>query len=156
LAAVSPETAQQRLKAYVNQVKCVNGFIRQLTAELSGTNSVALITGDHGSDALGQLSIEPELWTDPQILERMSVFTTVKVPPGCSTNESLVTVPLFRSIVACSGGVGFDPLEDQAYLVPQYELGGRWPEPRSLEAEEIGGLAQCLTELEGELSCDPQ
>jgi len=153
MAGVSPETARLRLEGYANQVQCVNGFVRELAAAVSGTDSLVFITGDHGSDVMSQFSTEPEQWSDPQVLERMSVFVAVKAPQECEIESPLVTAALFRSLISCAGGLDLDPIEDRSFLVPQYEVDGRLPDMRVLDADELTRLGSCLAEVDENLNC---
>ena len=153
VAGASPETARIRLEGYANQVRCVDSFVRALAQELAGTDSLVVVVGDHGSDVMGQLSTVPDDWSEPQILERMSVFLAVKAPPRCDGVSSLVTVPLFRSLVACAGGLDLGPIEERAYLVSQAEIDGQRASMSALNAVELGGLASCLPVVDENLEC---
>jgi hypothetical protein len=153
VAGVSSETARIRLDGYVNQVECVNGFVRELADAVSGTDSLVFMTGDHGSDVLSQLSMVPEDWSDPQLLERMSVFLAVKTPSGCENQTSLVTVALFRSLVSCAGDVDLAPIEASAFVVPPDEVDGGQGALRLLDVTELTALGSCLAEVDENLDC---
>ena len=153
VAGVSSETARIRLDGYVNQVECVNGFVRELADAVSGTDSLVFMTGDHGSDVLSQLSMVPEDWSDPQLLERMSVFLAVKTPSGCENQTSLVTVALFRSLVSCAGDVDLAPIEANAFVVPPDEVDGGQGALRLLDVTELTALGSCLAEVDENLDC---
>ena len=152
LSGVPTETAQVRREGYIGQVRCVNGFVRDLADAVSGTDALVLVTGDHGSDAMSQLVTDPAQWSEPQVLERMSVFVAVKPTAGCEDLSSLVTVALFRALVSCAGGLGLDPIEEKAFLVSLAEIGDQG-DMRMLEARELVRLGACLEEVGEDLGC---
>ena len=152
LVDVDTETARARVDGYVNQVKCVDQFIREIAGEVEGSDSLVVITGDHGSDSMSQLVADPEDWTDPQVLERMSVFLAVKPTEGCENPASLVTLPLFRTLVSCAGDLGLDPLEDRSFLV-SITSGTAGVPMRGLDADDLQRFARCLEEIDAELRC---
>jgi hypothetical protein len=154
VADAGPETTRVRLAAYANQTRCVDSFVRDLALAATGTDSLVFIVGDHGSDVMKQLSTVPDEWSEPQILERMSVFLAVKAPPRCEGVSSLVTVPLFRSLVACAGDLDLEPVEEKAFLVSQAEVDGKRADMAALDADELGRLASCLPEVGGDLECE--
>lgn len=145
--------AKARIDGYVEQVRCVDSLVRRLTASIAGTDSVAFISGDHGSDALSQLSVAPAQWSEPQLIERMSTFTAVKAPPACDSQTSIVTIAIFRDLISCSTGLDLKPIETQAFVVSRAEVDGRRAEARSLDSEEIQRLATCLADLGEGLEC---
>jgi hypothetical protein len=152
LAGVDAETARVRVEGYVSQVVCVNDFLRDLATAVDGSDSLVLIAGDHGSDSMSQLVTPPEQWSEAQVLERMSVFTSVKATAGCEQVSSLVTVPLFRSLVSCAGGLGLDQIRDKSFVVT-LATDGESQNMRVLEDSEIAELAPCLVGLEESLDC---
>lgn len=153
VANAGPETARVRLAAYAGQARCVDSFVRDLALAATGTDSLVFIAGDHGSDVLQQLSTVPDDWSEPQILERMSVFLAVKAPSRCDGVASLVTVPLFRSLIACAGNLDLDPIEDKAFLVSQAEVDGERADMAGLDAGQLGRLATCLPAVDESLEC---
>jgi hypothetical protein len=153
LARVDAETARVRVEGYVSQVECVNDFIRDLATAADGSESLVFIAGDHGSDSMSQPVTATEQWSEPQILERMSVFLAVKAPTRCEGIPSLVTVPLFRSLVACVGDLDLEPVEEKAFLVSQAEVDRRRPDMRVLDAGQLGRLAACLPVVDENLEC---
>lgn len=152
LTGVSSETAQVRREGYVDQVKCVNRFVRQLADAVSGTDALVLVTGDHGSDAMSQLTTDPAQWSEPQMLERMSVFLAVKATTGCEDVSSLVTVAFFRALVSCAGDLGLDPIEEKAFLVSLAGIGDQGG-MEMLETRELVRLATCLEAVVEDLKC---
>jgi hypothetical protein len=153
VADAHPETKRVRLAAYVNQTLCVDSFVRDLALSATGTDSLVFVVGDHGSDVMRQLSTVPDDWSQPQILERMSVFLAVKAPPRCEDVSSLVTVPLFRSLVACAGDLDLAPVEEKAFLVSQAEVDGQRADMAVLDAGQLGRLASCLPLVDENLEC---
>jgi hypothetical protein len=153
VADAGPETTRIRLAAYANQTRCVDSFVRDLALSATGTDSLVFVVGDHGSDVMKQLSTVPDDWSEPQILERMSVFLAVKAPTRCEGVSSLVTVPLFRSLVACVGDLDLEPVEEKAFLVSQAEVDRRRPDMRVLDAGQLGRLAACLPVVDENLEC---
>jgi hypothetical protein len=101
---------------------------------------------------MSQLVTPPEQWSEAQVLERMSVFTSVKATAGCEQVSSLVTVPLFRSLVSCAGGLGLDQIRDKSFVVT-LATDGESQNMRVLEDSEIAELAPCLVGLEESLDC---
>jgi len=143
---------QAELDGYVNQVRCVNRFLRDVAAAVSASDALVFIVGDHGSDSMSQLDTDPTLWTDPQVVERMSVFLTAKPSPGCELERHLVTLGMLRSLVSCAGGLGLSPLQERAFLL---SVSGNDPQGsmRSLDTDELRRFANCLETLGEDLAC---
>jgi len=140
-----PTTASARADGYVEQVQCVNRFLRRLTQSLSSTDALVFVTGDHGSNTLGQFETDPDDWSDAQIVERMSTLVAVKPTEGCDVPESSVTVAALRDLVSCAGGVDLGRLEERAFLLSLSGIRGDALGMRSLEAVQLRLLATCLT-----------
>jgi hypothetical protein len=153
VANAGPETTRVRLAAYADQTRCVDSFVRDLALSATGTDSLVFVVGDHGSDVMKQLSTVPDAWSEPQILERMSVFLAVKAPPRCNGVSSLVTVPLFRSLVACAGDLDLEPVEEKAFLVSQAEVDGQRADMAVVDAGQLARLASCLPVVDENLEC---
>jgi Sulfatase len=145
--------AKARIDGYIEQVRCVDGFVRRLTSSIAGTDSVAFISGDHGSDALSQLSAAPAQWSEPQLIERMSTFTAVKAPPECGSQTSVVTIAIFRDLISCSTGLDLEPIETQAFVVSRTAVDGHPAQKRSIDESEVRYLAACLSRLGEDLEC---
>jgi hypothetical protein len=152
LVGVDTETARARVAGYVNQVRCVDRFIREIAGEVEGSDSLVVIAGDHGSDSMSQLVSDPENWSDPQVLERMSVFLAVKPTDGCENPASLVTLTLLRNLVSCAGDLGLDPVEDRSFLV-SLTSGTAGVPMRRLDADDLQRFSRCLEEIDAELRC---
>ncbi|HEX9863623.1 MAG TPA: sulfatase-like hydrolase/transferase [Acidimicrobiia bacterium] len=149
---VGRAATQAELDGYVNQVRCVNRFLRDVAAAVSASDALVFIVGDHGSDSMSQLDTDPTLWTDPQVVERMSVFLTAKPSPGCELERHLVTLGMLRSLVSCAGGLGLSPLQERAFLL---SVSGNDPQGsmRSLDTDELRRFANCLETLGEDLAC---
>ena len=119
LIEVGPETVSSEVdgllrQAYVAQVGCVNRLIESIAESVSGTRTTVLITGDHGSDLLRQMFIDPVDWSEDQLVERFSVFVALRTIDGCEAGgASLVNVA--RSVVGCATGVDFVPVDDRYF-----------------------------------------
>ena len=145
--------AKARIEGYVEQVRCVDGFTRRFTASIAGTDSVAFISGDHGSDALSQLSTAPTQWSEPQLLDRMSAFVAVKAPPGCDSHTSIVTLAIFRNLISCATGLDLMPIDTRAVVVSRAEVDGHPAQMRFIDENEVRRLASCLSRLGENLEC---
>ena len=150
---LAPEAAEVRLQGYADQVRCVNGFIRQFAQSVAGSDTVVFISGDHGSDAMAQLATVPDQWSEGQMLDRMSTFLAVKAPAECNTRSALVTVAILRSLVSCVGGLDLDPIEAKAFVVSRAEVDGRPADMRSLDARQLTRLQACLAARDLSLEC---
>ena len=149
---VEPVIAEARLASYVGQVQCVNDFVRELARSVAGSDSIVLVTGDHGSDTQSQLEAAPADWSGPQIIERMSVFLAMKGSPGCENPSGLTSVAILRSLVSCAGGIDLDPIEDKSYLASLSE-DGQETNMEKLDASELDRFAACLSKLDETLEC---
>jgi hypothetical protein len=151
-STVGRATTRAELDAYVNQVRCVDRFLRDVAAAVSASDALVFIVGDHGSDSMSQLDTEAALWTDPQVVERMSVFLAAKPAPGCELDRHLVTLGVLRSLVSCAGGLGLSPLQERAFLL---SVSGNDPQGsmRSLNTDELRRFANCLETLGEDLAC---
>ena len=152
IGGVDPAIAEARLEGYVGQVQCVNHFVRELARSVAGSDSVVLVTGDHGSDAQSQLETAPADWSDPQIVERMSVFLAMKAPSGCENPPGRTSVSILRSLVSCAGGLDLDPIEDKSYLTSLSE-DGKTSNIEKLDASDLDRFAACMLSLDETLEC---
>jgi Sulfatase len=153
VTGLDPEAAAARLHGYADQVRCVNGFIRQLAQTVAGSDAVVFVSGDHGSDAMSQLATAPEDWSEPQLLDRMSTFLAVKAPTECDIRSSLVTVAVLRMLVSCAGGLDLDPIDDRAFVVSRAEVDGRPAAMMRLDAGELTRFGACLASHDLSLEC---
>ena len=109
---------EDRKAAYVEQIQCVNGEILRFLDEL-GDDSVVFITGDHGPDAHGQVSVPPTSWTDTDRFERFGIFSAYRLPTGCGPVEpDLDLINGMRLLVACVTGEELQPLPSQNLIFP--------------------------------------
>ncbi len=99
---------ERRVEAYLQQIECVNARLGSFLDAVSNSD-IVIITGDHGSDSVGQLSLKPGDWSADAVYERMSVFTALRVP-GCDAvqGSKLMLPDLFRLVFACM--TGNDPI----------------------------------------------
>ncbi len=144
VGGVSPETSGIRLNGYVEQVRCVDSFIRTLADSAGSTDAVVFVTGDHGSDALSQLATPPDSWIEAQLLDRMSTFLAIKAPSQCEVGQSRITVGILRDLISCVGGFNINPVETKAFVVSRVEVEGHADNIRELDKTVLNRLAACL------------
>jgi hypothetical protein len=107
-----------RKEAYVDQIRCVNTKILRFLDEL-GDDSVVLLTGDHGPDSFGQVSVAPDDWTAEDSFERFSVFSAYRLTERCATVEpDTDLINGVRSLVSCVTGDGIDHLPRRTLIFP--------------------------------------
>jgi hypothetical protein len=103
-------------RAYIEQVKCTNRTILSLIDQLS-TDSVVIITADHGPDSLGPLD-DPASWTDEQLKERFGIFSAIRLPTQCrnQSDRSTDVVNTFRRTFSCLSGSMIESVAEQHYV----------------------------------------
>jgi hypothetical protein len=116
---MDPSVVAVRKDAYIDQVECANKFVATLI-EAAGDDSIVVLTSDHGPDSRAQLSRSAELWDAEGTRERMSTFTSMRLPDQCEKpDDDLHLVNMFRLVIRC---VAEDPdlplLEPEFYATP--------------------------------------
>jgi hypothetical protein len=103
-------------RAYVEQVKCTNQTILSLVDQLS-SDSVVIITADHGPDSLGPLD-DPTSWTDDQLSERFGIFAAIRLPTQCRNQSGRSTdiVNTFRRTFSCLTGSTIEHVPEQHFV----------------------------------------
>jgi hypothetical protein len=109
---------EYRRAGYLRQIECVNHRLGEFLDAVPHDDLV-IITADHGSDAAGQLSLQPNDWNADAVRERIGVFTAVRLP-GCGAIEEVpVVLPdLFRLAFACLTGVRPTGAHPEMYVYP--------------------------------------
>ena len=108
-----------RKEAYVNQVECANQFVSTLL-DAAGPDSIVVLTSDHGPDSRAQLSQSATLWEPEAVKERMSTFTSMRLPSECEQpSEDLHLVNIFRLVIRCvADGAELPLLPAEYYATP--------------------------------------
>jgi hypothetical protein len=107
-----------RKAGYVDQIQCVNTKILRFLDEL-GDDSVVLMTGDHGPDSGGQLSVPPDEWTNIDIGERFGVLSAYRLPAVCGSVEpDLDLINGMRLLVGCVAGTELESLPRRSLIFP--------------------------------------
>ncbi len=108
-----------RKAAYVEQVECANQFVSTLL-EAADPDSIVVLTSDHGPDSRAQLSQTAKLWQPDAVKERMSTFTSMRLPSQCEQpNEDLHLVNMFRLVIRCiADGSELPLLPAEHYATP--------------------------------------
>jgi hypothetical protein len=114
--ALGGEEIARLRRAYVEQVECTNRTILSLIDQLS-TDSVVIITADHGPDSLGPLN-DPTSWTDDQLKERFGIFSAIRLPTQCSnqSDSSTGVVNTFRRTFSCLSGSVIEDASEQHFV----------------------------------------
>jgi hypothetical protein len=114
--ALSAEELTTLRRSYVEQVQCTNQTILGLVDQLS-TDSVVIITADHGPDSLGPLD-NPASWTDDQLKERFGIFSAIRLPTQCrnQSDRSADVVNTFRRTFSCLSGSMIESVAEQHYV----------------------------------------
>lgn len=109
----------KRRSAYVEQVECVNGKVLSFL-DLVDDDTLVFITGDHGPDSFGQLSVPPEDWTAADIRERFAVMSAYRSRPECETRlqADIDLITGMRVMVDCALGTELPSLPSHAFIFP--------------------------------------
>ncbi len=120
-ATANDELTNDRRRFYTDQLTCTNQMVvkalRQIVDDRSDT--LVMITGDHGSDSEPLAFGSADQWTDEVLAERMSILSAYRVP-GCDhlLYPSITPVNGARAITNCAAGTGLSPVADNSYWVP--------------------------------------
>jgi hypothetical protein len=129
LHLVDPGDTDEEIAAararYVGQVECVD---REVLAAIDQMLDVdpglaIFVIADHGPDSRGTMRTDQTERTDDALIERMSVLSAMRVPPGCAEDgPALTTVNTIRRLASCSLGVDLPAVPDRVFLAPREEL----------------------------------
>lgn len=123
----SKAVVEARKAGYLEQVECVNQFIREFV-DLVGPDSTIVILGDHGPETLNQLFTDPAYWSERQIVERLNAFLAVRTSESCDLSSPIVLPNVLRAIVGCLSGVREPKLPDRLFIVVELERGAAFHE----------------------------
>lgn len=107
---------ERRSAAYIEQLKCANEFERKLLDRI-GSDDVAIIVSDHGSDRQGQLKKVSAEWTFDDRVERLSVYVNTRLPEGCEPRQRVMLVDVIRDALWClAGDTTVSPVEPRVFI----------------------------------------
>jgi hypothetical protein len=89
-----------RVDAYHDQIECASGFERTLFAKIP-KNAVLIVLGDHGSDSTGQLSADNRDWAPVDLIERMNVHLSMRMPGDCDVPDPIVLPQVLQVLSWC-------------------------------------------------------
>jgi hypothetical protein len=79
---LSAEVVSVRRAGYIEQVECANQVVTQFIDQLD-PDSMVILTGDHGPESFGQLTIDGSEWNATELYERAGVLAAIRGPTGC-------------------------------------------------------------------------
>jgi hypothetical protein len=99
---LSAEIAAARRAAYIEQVECANRVVTQFIDQI-GPDSMVILTGDHGPESFGQLTVDGSEWSDIEVYERSGVLAAIRGPAGCDLDlpDDHQLVNTFRIAFSC-------------------------------------------------------
>ena len=107
------------MDAYIEQVECVNQKVLRFLGDL-GDDTLVFITGDHGPDSFGQVSVPPEDWTAADARERFAVMSAYRMHAECEDRleDDVDLINGMRVMVGCALGTELPSLPYQAFIFP--------------------------------------
>ncbi|MCP4305533.1 MAG: sulfatase-like hydrolase/transferase [bacterium] len=119
LRVTDPNDIEPRLGYYVEQMKCTNDMVVDALTEIfdKRDNTLVMITGDHGSDSTRVAGVSTE-WTDPEIVERMSILSAYRLPGCADVYETITPVNGVRALANCALDVGLGQVPDRHFWAP--------------------------------------
>ncbi len=113
------EELDRRKAGYVEQIECVNSHVLRFLDEVDD-DALVFITGDHGPDSYGQMSVPPPEWTAEEIRERLAVLSAYRLPAACTgrVNAGIDLINGMRTVVSCALDVELPPLGSRFYIYP--------------------------------------
>ena len=114
-------SVQDRERFFLSQVDCVNGFLLDIV-DMVQPDDVLVFVGDHGTDRRDQQTVPGEMWDEEAIVERMNVFTAVRVPGLCGVGDSVMLPELMRIVLACLGSIDHPEPSRRMFLNEMVEL----------------------------------
>ncbi|MCP4966591.1 MAG: LTA synthase family protein [bacterium] len=119
LRVSDPDDIEPRLGYYVEQMKCTNDLVVESLTEIfeSRADTLVMITGDHGSDSTRVAGVSTE-WTDPEIVERMSILSAYRLPGCTDVYETITPVNGARALANCALDAGLTQMPDRHFWAP--------------------------------------
>lgn len=112
-----------RRAGFHDQISCINQLMVEFLDNVPGDAAV-VITGDHGSDFLGQTEKPAEAWDEADINERFSILLATRLPAACSTDFTPKNpVDAMRESANCILGSDL-PQFDGPSLIVEYKPDG--------------------------------
>lgn len=126
---------------YAEQVECVNALVQPFLDEIRSRDDVlVIITGDHGTDSLGQPLLHYSAWTNEHFEERVGILHAIKGPSCSHQGEgNVVLVNSLRGVLRCALDVDAEELPPRFFITPPINVrpptpvvevvadhGGRW------------------------------
>jgi hypothetical protein len=119
LGVSDPNDIEPRLGYYVEQMRCTNDMVVDALTEIfnSRENTLVMITGDHGSDSTRVEGVSTK-WTDPEIVEPMSILSAYRLPGCTDVYETITPVNGVRALANCAFDAGLAQLPDRHLWAP--------------------------------------
>lgn len=115
---------------YDRQFSCVDTLLGEI-ADLAGSKTAVLISGDHGTGTGGQVGSPPDTWTDADIAERFGVLLAYRLPEACDSPEDFNNVEVMRAIMDCAVEMEM-PDTTGMYLIGA--MNPEWVDPNRMDA----------------------
>jgi hypothetical protein len=109
----------QRAARYAKQAGCVALWLHDQLVTVDNqpeAEPYVVVTGDHGTALRGQLARPLSSWLQEDIAERSASFALFRLPPGCATDEIVVSPQIVDALLSCRAG-GSLALEPRHYLM---------------------------------------
>ncbi|MCP4308253.1 MAG: LTA synthase family protein [bacterium] len=119
LSVSDPNNIVPRLGYYVEQVQCTNRMVIDALAEIFAerADTLVMITGDHGTDSKRVNGISTA-WTDPEMIERMSILSAYRLPGCADVSETISPVNGARALANCALDADLRPMPDRFFWAP--------------------------------------
>ncbi|MCP4966590.1 MAG: LTA synthase family protein [bacterium] len=121
LRVTDPDVLDERRPYYVDQLICTNATVLDALDEILAARSdtVIMITGDHGTELTRSEETPISEWTDDEIAPRMEIFSAYRLP-GCdeAIYPELTPVNGMRVATNCAIDAGLDAVTDEMYWAP--------------------------------------
>ncbi|MDJ0924723.1 MAG: sulfatase-like hydrolase/transferase [Acidimicrobiia bacterium] len=115
------DNIESRRGYYSQQVVCTNTMVLESLDRIleDRSDTVVMITADHGSDTAVTSSVPPEEWPAEWVHERLSIFSAYRLP-GCGADVYPTITPVngTRMVTNCALDTEFELLEDRRMMVP--------------------------------------
>ncbi len=121
LRVTDPGVLEERRPYYIDQLRCTNTTVltslTEILAERSDT--VVVITGDHGSELTRGEKPHISEWTNAEIAPRMEIFSAYSLPNrDQAVYPSITPVNGMRAATNCAIDTGLDAVSDDMYWAP--------------------------------------
>ncbi|MCP4309207.1 MAG: hypothetical protein GY788_30905, partial [bacterium] len=121
LRVTDPDVLDERRPYYVDQLICTNATVLDALDEILAARSdtVIMITGDHGTELTRSEETPISEWTDDEIAPRMEIFSAYRLP-GCdeAVYPEMTPVNGMRVATNCAIDAGLDAVTDEMYWAP--------------------------------------